>query len=82
MIDKLRILFWLGIVMLFLPFFGIPNTWKMILAVLVGIVLITLSFLLRKKYRIMRLHIRTLENAVIEETLHEPLTEPSHIDHE
>jgi hypothetical protein len=82
MIGKLRILFWLGIVMLFLPFFGIPNTWKTVLAVLIGIALIIASVSLRKRYRALRIHIRSLENTVVEQTLQEPLTEPSHIDHE
>jgi hypothetical protein len=62
MIAKLRLLFWLGIVMLFLPFFGIPNTWKTILAVLIGIFLIWVSIALRRNYRTMRHTIRTLEH--------------------
>jgi hypothetical protein len=40
MIAKLRLLFWLGIIMIFLSFFGIPNTWKAVIAILVGIALI------------------------------------------
>jgi O-antigen/teichoic acid export membrane protein len=68
MIGKLRLLFWLGIIMLFLPFFGIPNTWKTIIAVGIGVLLISLSLSLRKKYRSLRHTIRTLEQH----------TEPSH----
>jgi|GEM_PF-1397444 len=62
MIGKLRLLFWLGIVMMFLPFFGIPNTWKTVLAILIGIVLIALSFSLREKHRLLRTIIRNLEH--------------------
>lgn len=62
MIGKLRLLFWLGIVMLFLPFFGIPDTWKMYLAVLIGAGIIALAILLRKNYRAMRLVIKNLEH--------------------
>lgn len=62
MIAKLRLLFWLGIVMLFLPFFGIPNAWKTILAVIIGIFLVTISIALRRNYRSLRHTIRTLEH--------------------
>jgi len=61
MIGKLRLIFWIGVVMLFLPFFGIPNTWKTILAILVGIALIMISLALRKQYRVMRMTIKMLE---------------------
>lgn len=54
MIGKLRLLFWLGIIMLFLPFFGIPNTWKMIIALLIGVTLIGIAILLRNNYRALR----------------------------
>ncbi|HTH92991.1 MAG TPA: hypothetical protein VL576_00735 [Candidatus Paceibacterota bacterium] len=70
MIGKLRILFWLGVLMLFLPFLGIPNTWKTIIAVIIGIALIALSILLRRKYRSLRHMIRTLEHSVIEQPIH------------
>ena len=71
MIGKLRLLFWLGIIMIFLSFLGIPNTWKMIMAILIGIALIIISFSLRKKYRSLRLVIRNLERSVPEKNLHE-----------
>ena len=66
MIGKLRLLFWLGIVMLFLPFLGIPATWKMVMAMLIGIGLIIIAILLRKNYRAMRSIIRNLEHIVID----------------
>lgn len=81
MIAKLRLLFWLGIIMLFLPFFGIPNTWKTILAVLIGIVLIYISVRLRAKYRSLRHVIKNLEHVASQQTAHttiEPDTYSSH----
>jgi len=71
MIGKLRLLFWLGIIMLFLPFLGIPNTWKTILAVVVGIMLIALSISMRKTHRSIRSIIRNLEHTIAEHTIHE-----------
>jgi hypothetical protein len=76
MIGKLRLLFWLGIVMLFLPFFGIPDTWKTALAILIGIGLVTIALLLRKSYRAQRIIIRNLEHTITQHTIHTP--EPVH----
>ncbi|MES2224963.1 MAG: hypothetical protein V4478_03175 [Patescibacteria group bacterium] len=71
MIGKLRVLFWLGIVMLFLPFFGIPNVWKTVIAIAIGIALVALAILLRTQYRAVRTIIRNLEQAAAGQTLHE-----------
>jgi len=57
--------------MLFLPFLGIPNTWKTILAVVVGIMLIALSISMRKTHRSIRSIIRNLEHTIAEHTIHE-----------
>jgi hypothetical protein len=69
MIGKLRLLFWLGIVMLFLPFFGIPNTWKTVLAIIIGVVIIAIALSLRKKYRSLRGIIRNLEHTIADQTI-------------
>lgn len=66
MIGKLRTLFWLGIVMVFLPFFGIPNTWKTAIAVLIGLALVMIAVSLRRNYRSMRSIIRNLEQHAAE----------------
>ncbi len=71
MIGKLRLLFWMGIVMLFLPFFGIPNVWKTVIAITIGIALVALAILLRTQYRALRAIIRNLEQAAAGQTLHE-----------
>jgi hypothetical protein len=76
MIGKISMVFWMGVGMLFLPFFGIPNTWKLILAVLVGLALIALSFMLRKSYKLMKYKLRKFEQeipveTVVETSMHE-----------
>jgi len=58
MLSKLRTLFWLGILMLVLPFIGIPNTWKMILALIIGLGLIVLAFGMRRDYRAVRIKLK------------------------
>jgi hypothetical protein len=76
MIGRLRLVFWTGIALTFLPFFGIPNTWKTGLAIAIGIGLIVLSIALRKKYRALRLIIRNLERTVAEQTVRTPHHDP------
>ncbi|MEO5645946.1 MAG: hypothetical protein ABIO57_02655 [Candidatus Paceibacterota bacterium] len=78
MIGKFRVLFWLGIVMLFLPFFGISNTWKTVIAVLIGVALITLAVLLRNSYRALRIIIRNLEHSVVHTTMGTASSEQTH----
>jgi hypothetical protein len=69
MIGKLRLLFWLGIVMLFLPFFGIPNTWKTVLAIMIGVAIIAISLSLRRHYRSQRAIIRNLEHTIADQAI-------------
>lgn len=66
MIAPLRVVFWLGVLMLFVPFLGIPNTWKGLLAALVGILLIFCTFRIRKSYKRLKLSIRKLEQTISE----------------
>lgn len=58
MLRKLRTLFWLGILMLILPFIGIPNTIKMIVAIGIGLGLIILAVSMRKEYRTLRMKLK------------------------
>jgi predicted Kef-type K+ transport protein len=69
MMGKISMVFWIGVGMLFLPFFGIENTWKLILAVLIGMALIVLSFILRKNYKLMKYKLRKFEQEVPVETV-------------
>jgi hypothetical protein len=72
MIGRLRLVFWIGIVLTFLPFFGVPSTWKTVSAIVIGIGLMILSIALRKRYRALRLIIRNLERTATEQTLQVP----------
>lgn len=69
MIGNISIVFWVGFGMLFLPFFGIPDSWKLILAVLIGCALMFLSFVLRKNYKLMKYKLRKLEQQIPVETI-------------
>jgi NADH:ubiquinone oxidoreductase subunit K len=71
MIGKIRIVFWLGVVLMFLPFFGIPNTWKTVIAILIGISLVLIAVQLRKHYRSLRIIIRNLEQSAAAPSFHE-----------
>ncbi len=51
MFGKLRILLWSGIVLLFVPLFGVSHTVKNILVALIGIGIIYLAFSIRYAYK-------------------------------
>lgn len=61
MATKLRVLFWLGMILLFLPFIGIPATWKMILTILIGLCILRYSFIIREEYKRIRTLLRQYE---------------------
>jgi hypothetical protein len=71
MIGSIRLICYIGIGMLFLPYFGIPNTWKLLLAILVGIALIVISFMMKKQYKILKFKLKRLEQPVFEQSIHE-----------
>lgn len=71
MIAKLRILFWIGIVILFLPFFGVPDWLRTALTIAIGIVIIYLTFSLRRSYKKLRFELR--QGAIVPQ----PSTEPT-----
>jgi hypothetical protein len=58
MVGKLRLLFWIGIVLLFLPFFGVVDSIKKVLTVALGVLLIVLTFRLRYAYKKLRFELR------------------------
>lgn len=58
MLSKLRTLFWLGIAMLCISFIGIPDMWKMTIALGIGVALIALAITLRRDYRLLRLKLK------------------------
>jgi hypothetical protein len=67
MIAHIRLLFWIGLGLVFLPNLGIPNTMKHIIAVLVGIAIIALSLGLRRHYKILKFKLRRAEQSVSEQ---------------
>ncbi len=58
MVGKLRLLLWIGIVLLFLPFFGVVDVIKTALTIGIGILLIILTFRLRYAYKKLRFELR------------------------
>lgn len=70
MMGKIKLLFWIGLVMLFLPFLGIPNVWKTGLAIFIGLVLIVLSFSIRRGIKLLKFKLRRLEQPVVDQSIH------------
>ncbi len=70
MIRKLRILFWIGIVLLFVPFFGIHSSWKSILTVLIGVGIVYLSLSIRKDYKIIKFKLKRFEEPQVQPEIH------------
>lgn len=73
MVNKLRLLLWIGIVVLFLPFFGVPDWLRTALTIAIGILLIYLTFSLRRSYKKLKFELR--QGAVV------PQAEPTPIIH-
>lgn len=69
MAGKLRLLFWIGIIMLFLPFFGITDWMRTTLTVILGILIIYLTFKLRYAYKKLKFELRPRQ-AEVETTIH------------
>ncbi len=69
MIGKLRILFWTGIVLLFVPQFGIPQTFKSILTVGLGILVIVLALKLRHGYKKLKFQLRHTEEVTTQQDI-------------
>ncbi len=70
MIRKLRILFWTGIALLFVPFFGVHSSWKSILTVVIGVCVIYLAFTLRKEYKVLRFRLKRFEEPEVQAEIH------------
>lgn len=69
MIAKIRVLYWIGITMLFLPFFGIPSAWKTLGAIVIGVLLLWLTSGIRKNYKALKLKLRQNEDFVKQEAI-------------
>ncbi|HVY35888.1 MAG TPA: hypothetical protein VG982_01255 [Candidatus Paceibacterota bacterium] len=71
MIAKLRFLFWIGIVTIFVPYIGITNGIRTIFTILIGVLIIYLSIKLRKGYKELRFQIKKhdQESASVNESI-------------
>lgn len=69
--GKLRLLLWIGIVVLFLPFVGVPDWLRAALTIVIGLVLIYLSYTIKYAYKKLKFELRP--------QAHEPLA--TDIDH-
>lgn len=69
MIGKLRILFWIGVILLVLPHLGIPDTGKTIFTIALGLVVITLSIKLRHAYKKLKFQLRHVDQPKVEENV-------------
>jgi hypothetical protein len=58
---KLRILFWLGVVTIFVPYLGITSGIRTALTILIGALIIWLSLRMRKHYKELKYKLRKLE---------------------
>lgn len=58
MIGKLRLLFWIGIVVCFLPYIGIPTWSKTALTALLGVGIIITSYRLKRVYKELKFKLR------------------------
>lgn len=68
--GKLRLLLWIGIIVLFLPYFGVPDWLRTSLTVLIGIVLIYLSYSLKYAYKKLKFELRPQQTVEQQEEIH------------
>ena len=61
MIGKLRLLFWIGIIVLFLPYIGLPSTPKTLFTILLGVAIIVISYRLKKAYKALKYKLRQVD---------------------
>lgn len=61
MSGKLRILFWVGVVILTLPYLGVTEGMRKMLTIASGALIIWLVFRLRKAHKEMRFRLRKFE---------------------
>lgn len=65
MLGKLKVLFLSGIIILFLPYIGIPDSWKDIGSIVFGVLIIYLTFALKYQYKVMKSRLNRLEQPIM-----------------
>lgn len=71
MSTKLRTLFWIGIVLLFLPHIGVTDNTKGIITIVLGVVVIAITFAIGRNYKKMRLMLRRFEQTTsVDQSIH------------
>ncbi len=58
MIGRFRVLLWVGIILLFVPFLGIPDVLRMGLTIVIGVFVIYLTFSMKRAYKKMKFELR------------------------
>ncbi len=61
MLTKLKILFWIGIVLLFLPFIGVASSIKTAVAIALGALVVWIALRMKKQYKELRFRLRKFE---------------------
>lgn len=65
MLGNLKILFIIGIIILFLPYMGVPDSWKKIITIVFGAIILYITFALKYKYKILKAKLNRLEQPII-----------------
>lgn len=66
MIARLRAVLWIGIVLLFVPFLGVPDWLRTIVIITIGVVLIYIFYTLRRSYKKLKFELRQGVSAPVE----------------
>ena len=68
-------LFWVGVFVLFLPYYGITDWIRSLVTFVAGFGIMFLSFKLRHDYKLLKLRLKRLEQPVVEQSIN---TEENH----
>jgi len=69
MLTRLRVLFWVGVFVLFLPYYGITDFIRSVITFIAGFGIIFLALRLRHDYKLMKLRLKRLEQPVVEQSI-------------
>ncbi len=69
MIGGYRLLLWMGIIIIVLPFIGVPSLWKEIILFLVGLILVAQSLFIRHQEKLLLYPRNKSETVFVENNL-------------